>query len=134
MRISWEKYALELAKTASLRSEDPFLKVGACVLRNDNTVASLGYNGAPTGISINWLDREERRKRVIHAESNALKWIRPGEAKLIATTIAPCPACVTLIASYLIPKIIFIDEYDKDVDSLSIKLCQEFGIQFHKIT
>ena len=49
-RLDWEEYALELARVASLRSEDPFMKVGACVLRNDNSVAGVGYNGAPPGI------------------------------------------------------------------------------------
>ena len=46
-RPCWEEYALELAKVAAKRSEDPYLKVGASVLRYDNSVAGLGYNGAP---------------------------------------------------------------------------------------
>ena len=53
-RPSWEEYALELAKVASKRSEDPYLKVGASVLRYDNSVAGLGYNGAPPNIEIDW--------------------------------------------------------------------------------
>ena len=60
-RLDWQEYALELARVASLRSEDPFMKVGACVLRHDNSVAGLGYNGAPPGIEINWENRDERR-------------------------------------------------------------------------
>ena len=62
-RLDWEEYALELARVAALRSEDPFMKVGACVLRHDNSVAGLGYNGAPPGIEIDWSNRDERRKR-----------------------------------------------------------------------
>ena len=54
MRLDWECYALSLARVASLRSEDPFVKVGACVLRYDNSVASLGYNGAPPKVNIDW--------------------------------------------------------------------------------
>ena len=41
-RLSWEQYALMIAKVASARSEDPYQKVGACVLRNDFSVASVG--------------------------------------------------------------------------------------------
>ena len=59
-RISWEEYALELAKVSSRRSEDPYVQVGACILRLDNSVAGLGYNGAPNGIEIDWSDRDER--------------------------------------------------------------------------
>ena len=57
-RPSWEEYALELAKVASKRSEDPYLKVGASVLRYDNSVAGLGYNGAPPNIEIDWDEME----------------------------------------------------------------------------
>ena len=43
-----EEYALELAKAASLRSEDPFVKVGACALNHENMVVGVGYNGLPS--------------------------------------------------------------------------------------
>ena len=48
-RLSWEKYALELAKTASLRSEDPYVQVGACALDSQHKVLGLGYNGLAPG-------------------------------------------------------------------------------------
>jgi len=134
MRISWEEYALRLAFTASLRSEDLHKKVGACILRHDNSVASLGYNGPPSGVEIDWSDRDERRKRVIHAEASALKWIKPEEGRLIAVTLAPCPNCVNLIASYGIRDIIYLTEYEQDMERLSFKLCKEFKIKIRKIT
>ena len=93
-RSTWLQYGVELAKTASLRSEDPFVQVGCCLLREDNSVASLGYNGAPPGIDINWSDRDERRRRVIHAETNALRFIKPGEANRMFVTLMPCPDCL----------------------------------------
>ena len=74
-RISWHEYALELARVAAKRSEDPYLKVGACVLRHDNSVAALGYNGAPPNIEIDWTNRDERRKRVVHAKINELRYV-----------------------------------------------------------
>ena len=49
MRISWEEYALNLAYTASDRSEDPHRAVGACALSHDNMVLGLGYNGLAAG-------------------------------------------------------------------------------------
>lgn len=127
MRISWSKYALELAKVASQRSEDPFVKVGACALRKDNTVAGLGYNGAPAGVEIDWEDRDDRRKRVIHAEVNALRYTKPGECKLIATTLLPCNECLKLISAYGIEAVIFDEIYQRDYSSLN--LAKEFNIE-----
>jgi len=131
MRIDWERYALSLAKVAALRSEDPFVKVGACVLRHDNSVASLGYNGAPPKVNIDWSDRDERRRRVIHAEANALRYVKPQECRLLACTLLPCNDCLKLISSYGIKEVAYIEEYDKDCSSLT--LASEFGINLKKI-
>ena len=131
MRIDWERYALSLAKVAALRSEDPFVKVGACVLRHDNSVASLGYNGAPPKVNIDWSDRDERRRRVIHAEANALRYVKPQECRLLACTLLPCNYCLKLISSYGIKEVVYIEEYDKDCSSLT--LASEFGINLKKI-
>ena len=131
MRIDWERYALSLAKVAALRSEDPFVKVGACVLRHDNSVASLGYNGAPPKENIDWSDRDERRRRVIHAEANALRYVKPQECRLLACTLLPCNDCLKLISSYGIKEVVYIEEYDKDCSSLT--LASEFGINLNKI-
>lgn len=106
-RLSWEEYALELARTAARRSEDPYVTVGACVLREDRTVAALGYNGAPAGVVMDWSDRDARRLWVIHAEVNALRLVRPGEGSLIATTLAPCVECLKMIAAQRIRRVVF---------------------------
>jgi dCMP deaminase len=126
VRIPWKKYALELAKVASQRSEDPFVRVGACVLRKDNTVAGLGYNGAPTGVEINWEDRDDRRKRVIHAEVNALRYAKPGECSLLACTLLPCNECLRMISAYGIDVVVFDEIYQNDYSSL--ELAKEFNI------
>ena len=126
-RSTWEEYALSLASVASLRSEDPYLKVGACVLRHDNSVGALGYNGAPPGIEIDWSNRDERRKRVVHAEVNALRYINPNECYLLACTHMPCNNCLKMIAAYGIKRVIFKDVYDKDASSL--QLSKEFNIE-----
>lgn len=131
-RPSWEEYAILLAETAKLRSEDPYLKVGACALRFDHSVAALGYNGAPPGVNISWKDRDERRKRVLHAEVNCLKWCKPGEIWLLATSISPCSDCMKQVAAYGIKKIVFKDFYHRDMEA--INLANEFGIDFRLIS
>lgn len=126
-RISWRAYALKLAVVASERSEDTFMKVGACLLRHDNSVAGVGYNGAPSGVELNWQDRDHRRVRVVHAEVNALRYTRPGESYLLACTHIPCNDCMKTIAAYGIKEVVFNDVYVRDMSSFDI--AQEFNIK-----
>ena len=115
----------------ALRSEDPYTKVGCCIIRNDKSVASLGYNGAPSGIEIDWSNRSKRRIKVLHAEVNALRYIRPGEASLLACTLLPCNSCVKMIAAYSIKTIVYKDIYK--LDQSAIKLCKEWNINLIQI-
>ena len=130
-RLNWQEYGIELAKTAASRSEDPFVQVGCCIFRPDNSVASLGYNGAPPGINIDWSDRDERRKRVIHAETNALKHIKPNEADRMFVTLMPCGDCIKNAASYGIKQVIYIKVYNLDETARNLAL--EFGIDLKQI-
>jgi len=130
-RISWNEYALKLALVASERSEDPYVKVGACVLRHDHSIASLGYNGAPPEVNIYWHDRDERRKRVVHAEVNALRYVKPSECYLLASTHLPCNDCLKMIASYGIRKIVYQNDYEKDMSST--ELAKQFYIDLIKL-
>lgn len=108
-RLNWPQYALELAYAAAKRSEDPFIKVGAAILREDMSVASVGYNGAPAGIVIDWQDRNSRRPYVIHAEANALRYATIKDTKngLLAVTHHPCATCLTLIAAHNFKHVVF---------------------------
>ena len=130
-RISWDEYALKLALVAAERSEDPYIKVGACALRLDKSVAGLGYNGAPAGINIDWSNRDERRKRVIHAEVNALRYVQPNECSLLACTLLPCNECLRMIAAYGIKNVFYYDDYEKDMSS--VDLARQFNINLQKI-
>lgn len=126
-RLSWREYALELAKTASLRSEDPYKKVGACALAEDGRVLALGYNGLAAGKTINpwsqasfWGDREARRPFVIHAEANCLSMVKVHQCSILATTLLPCSSCATMIAAYKVPRVVYMEEYDKDTKAHEI--------------
>ncbi len=114
-RLSWEKTALNLAfDIAKYRSEDPYIQVGACVLKNDNSII-LGYNGAPSGMSLDWSNRDERRKWVFHAEANVLNRILPGETKLLAVTHMPCADCLKIIKQKEIDVVYYkleLEQYD----------------------
>jgi dCMP deaminase len=129
--MNWEQYALSLAKVASLKSKDPFVKVGCALLRHDNTIASLGYNGFPTGMLEDYSNRDDRRKFVIHAEQNSLRFIKPRECYLAATTLLPCNDCLKSLAAYGIKKVIYEKVYDKD--SSSLDLAEKFGIELIQV-
>ncbi len=131
-RPTWEEYALRLAEVAATRSQDPWEKVGACVLRADHSVAGLGYNGAPPGIEIDWNHREQRRPLVLHAEINALRYLEPGEGLLMAVTLSPCPDCLRALAAWRIPRVIYRRRYQPTWRQ-TCQLAQAFGIQLERI-
>lgn len=117
---------MKLAVTASERSEDPYIKVGCCCLRADHSIVALGYNGPPPGVTVDWSNRDERRKRMIHAEINALRYTKPGECSLLVCTLQPCLSCLTAIASWGIKQVIYGKEYIHNTDAMEI--AKEFGI------
>ena len=130
MRISWEEYALSIAETASSRSEDHYVKVGACALNEQHMVVAVGYNGLATGKDVRydfWRNRDHRRKYMIHAEANCLTLVKRGECSLLAVTMLPCAACASLIASYEIPKVVYHNNYGKDEGAL--KIFDFYGIE-----
>ena len=132
-RISWEKFAIEIADTASLRSEDPYRKVGACALNHAKMVIGVGYNGLASGHEVApefWKDRDARRPYMIHAEANCLSLCKKGEVRLIAVTLLPCSYCATLIASYGVQKVVYRDTYE--TDNKAVEILAFYGISLHQ--
>ncbi len=122
-RISWEQYAINIAKVAALRSEDPYRKVGACALDHSNRVIGVAYNGLAPGINVNqefWENREQRLPYMIHAEANLLSLIKRGECNLIACTLLPCSSCASMISAYGIKKVVYLEKYQRDSNALDI--------------
>ena len=123
-RISFLEAAIKTAELWSNRSEDLHQKVGACILNKEGRVLSVGYNGLTPKLNKNksfWLDRDNRRKYIIHAEINALGLIKKQDnPHLIAVTLLPCSSCATNIACYGIKTVVYNNEYDKDQNSKDI--------------
>lgn len=64
-----------LAQHVSNWSKDPSTKTGCVIVRPDTTVAAVGYNGFPRTIKDRpeiLGNREEKYKRTIHCEMNAI--------------------------------------------------------------
>lgn len=122
-RIGWEEYALRMAETAALRSEDVYTKVGAVGLDFSNRVIGVAYNGLASGVQVGdsfWEDRDARRPFMIHAETNLLSLFRRGDCRLVACTLLPCSYCASMIAGYGIKKVVYRDVYHRDQQALDI--------------
>lgn len=131
-RFTWEETALRLAfNIASYRCEDPYVQVGAVIIKHDNSII-LGYNGAPPNINIDWSDRDARRERVIHAEENALDNIKYGEAKVFAVTALPCKICMKKLAQKGVKKVYYYQELVGYDNNFAKQLANEFGIELVK--
>lgn len=132
-RLTIPQYALALAEVASLRSEDPFRKVGAAALDYDNRVIATAYNGlapgfdAPAGF---WDDRDKRQKFMLHAEINLCSLFKRGEARIVATSTMPCTACMQTLCAYGVEEIYYHDIY-KESDAPEI--AQVYGIKLEQI-
>jgi dCMP deaminase len=127
-RLSIPEYAMALAHVASLRSEDPFRKVGAVALDFDNRVIGTAYNGLAPGFNAShdfWLDRDQRRKFMIHAEVNLCSLFTRGNVRLVACTTMPCTSCMQMLCAYGVREIYYGEDYP---DSEASSLSQLYGV------
>jgi dCMP deaminase len=133
-RISIPRYAMALAQVASLRSEDPYRKVGAAALDHDNRVIATAYNGLAPGFNAPddfWTDREGRQKFMLHAEINLCSLFKRGEAKIVATTTMPCTACMQTLCAYGIKEVYYQEVYHA---SEAPEIAELYGIKLEKVT
>jgi dCMP deaminase len=71
----WDVRFLQMAQLVSTWSRDPSTQCGAVIVRPDRTIQSVGFNGFPKQMPDRpeqYLDREEKYSRIVHAEMNAL--------------------------------------------------------------
>jgi dCMP deaminase len=133
-RLSIPQYVMALAHVASLRSEDPFRKVGAAALDHHNRVIGTAYNGlapgydAPEGF---WDDRDKRQKYMLHAEVNLCSLFKRGEARVVATTTMPCTSCMQTLCAYGVEEIYYEEEYHA---SDAREIAATYGVKLEQVT
>ncbi|MBB5038104.1 deoxycytidylate deaminase [Prosthecobacter dejongeii] len=133
-RLTIPEYAMALAHVASLRSEDPFRKVGAVAIDFDNRVIGTAYNGLAPGYDAApefWIDRDDRRKYMLHAEVNLCSLFTRGNVKLVACTTQPCTSCMQMLCAYGIKEVYYRDEYP---ESEAAAIAHRYGIQLVQLT
>lgn len=106
----WDQRFLEEATRVADWSKDPSTKVGAVIVRPDNTVVSLGFNGFPQKMedAEQWLNSpEDRHLRTVHAELNALCFAK-GETVgcTLYSSVMPCHRCAPVIIQFGIVKVV----------------------------
>jgi len=97
----WHERFLSMAELVGSWSKDPSTKVGAVIVRPDRTIASMGYNGFPRGVKDEYLDREHKLLRTVHAEMNAILSAREPFTEygytLYVSPLFPCANCAAAI-------------------------------------
>jgi dCMP deaminase len=91
----WDWRFISLAYEIAQWSKDPSTQVGAVIVRPDKTIASVGYNGFPRGMSDDsqlYLDRDTKYSRVIHGEMNAILSAKEPLKGFTLYTV-PCFTC-----------------------------------------
>ena len=93
--MKWASRFLDMADLVATWSKDPSTQVGAVIVDDKHRVVAVGFNGFPHGVNDDLeLDRDEKLRRTIHAEENALLFAnRPVEGCTIYVTHHPCASC-----------------------------------------
>jgi dCMP deaminase len=118
MRVSWDRYFMNLAREAASRSTCPRKAVGAVLVR-DKAVLATGYNGSIRGLAhcteVGCLMEGGHCVRTVHAEANALiQAARHGvriEGADCYVTASPCWECFKLLANAGVKRIVFGEFY-----------------------
>ena len=137
---SWDEFFLTEALNYSRRSKDPSTKVGACIVRPDKTVVSMGFNGFPRGMAdfvSRYENREDKYNRVIHAEMNAILFARErlDFCTLYVTPLMCCHRCAPHIIQAGIKRVVFSCREDNragawsDSTKLAMEMFNECGVR-----
>jgi dCMP deaminase len=130
LRPTVDEYAMVLACAAALRSEDPSRKVGAVALDHENRVIATAYNGLPSGWDVAddwWQNDDQRRKFVVHAESNLCSLTHRGAVKTVACTTIPCGPCALNLIAHGMQRVVYGMLYPRDVAGMEI--LRDYGVE-----
>ena len=122
MDTKWSRRFFSLAELVASWSKDLSTSVGCVIVDSDKRIVSLGFNGPPRGVSDVYDSREQKLRRTIHAEANALHFAgRDVTGCTMFVTHPPCAHCAAHIIQRGISKVIyacpgqgFIDRWRED--------------------
>jgi dCMP deaminase len=142
LRQTWDEWFVGLASYIATRSKDPSTKVGAVIARRDNTIAACGYNGFPRYVEDHpglLGNRDEKLKRVIHAEMNAILTAKePLHGCTLYSTLFTCERCAVhviqsgitrVVAPAKAPEHLAASERWKEAHALAEQLYSEANVE-----
>lgn len=142
-RAKWDRFYLGMAEYVATASKDPSTKVGSVIVRPNNTISSVGYNGFPRGMSDDaslYADRETKYSRVVHAEMNAiLNAHGPVEGFTLYNTFPPCDRCAVFVVQAGIRRVVTLtvpgEAADRWADSLAktAAIFAEAGVEMNQL-
>ena len=106
----WDFRFLQLADHIATWSKDPSTKVGAVIVRQDRTIAAMGFNGFARGVADladRIANRDTKLMLTVHAEENAILSAHERLAgHWLYTTHFPCDRCASRIVQAGIGRVI----------------------------
>lgn len=98
----WDIRYMEMAKLVSSWSKDPSTQCGAVITDQNNRIISVGFNGFARGVNDDskfYNDRQEKYRRIIHAEKNAILFAQRDltNCTIYVTPMPPCAQCAGMI-------------------------------------
>lgn len=135
--MKWDFRFLDLAALVASWSRDSSTQVGAVIVDPDHRVVSLGFNGFPRGLEDVDLPRDEKLRRTIHAEENALLFAsRSLDGCSIYITHPPCARCAAKIIQTGTARVVFWEPSDAfaerwaDEMATSFAMFDEAGVEY----
>jgi dCMP deaminase len=138
MRLDWDTYFMDMARTVASRASCPRKHVGA-VLVLGRTILSTGYNGSLPGQAhcdeVGCMMDGGHCVRSVHAEANAIVQAAKHGVRIdgaaIYTTASPCWSCFKLLATAGVWKVVYGEVYGDVSIEAHAKLC---GIELVSLT
>lgn len=134
MKTKYLKAFMEMTERFAQTSEAERLKVGACLIKNDNPVC-FGVNGTLPGWVTNKCEDEDGKTsvNVLHAEIQCLNKLRKiNESSIGATLLVThgcCLACSHEIVDAGIVRVIYKEEYRSEE---GLQYLRRKGVQVYK--
>jgi dCMP deaminase len=112
-REKWDRWFLGMVDYVSTASKDPSTKVGAVIVRPDLTVAAVGYNGFPRGMSDDpelYAHRPTKYSRIVHGEMNAILNAHGSvEGCTLYVPFPPCDRCAVHVVQAGIKRVVYLE-------------------------
>ena len=138
MRVSWDRYFMDIARVVASRATCDRKHVGAVLVR-DKTILATGYNGSIRGmphcIEEGHMMENDHCVATIHAEANAIiQAAKNGvmiDGATIYVTASPCWSCFKQIANAGVRRIVYGEFYR---DQRIFDVARRLGIDLHHLS